>query len=44
MNNLLIEFFIFRLFFFGTVLVITATFLYGWEKKVKTTTNDQVRV
>ncbi|CAF4138966.1 unnamed protein product [Rotaria socialis] len=32
-------------FFMGTMLVITATFLYGWEKKVKATSpNEQVRI
>lgn len=33
------------LFFTGTVLVISATFLYGWERKTKTiTTNNQARI
>ncbi|CAF3345558.1 unnamed protein product [Rotaria sp. Silwood1] len=32
-------------FFMGAILVIAATFLYGWEKKVKvTSTSDQVRI
>jgi len=31
------------LFFLGTILVITATFLYGWEKKMKVLPTDQVR-
>ncbi|CAF4077385.1 unnamed protein product [Rotaria magnacalcarata] len=28
-------------FFMGTILVITATFLYGWEKKVKATSSNE---
>ncbi|CAF1512568.1 unnamed protein product [Adineta steineri] len=32
-------------FFMGTILVISATFLYGWERKVKVTpNNDQQRI
>ncbi|CAF3769654.1 unnamed protein product, partial [Rotaria sordida] len=32
-------------FFIGAMLVITATFLYGWERKVKLIPlNDQVRI
>jgi hypothetical protein len=37
--------FIFRFFYTGTMFVLTATFLYGWEKpKITTSVNEQARI